>query len=136
MSYLKCKSCGGCYELQPGELPGDFESCQCGGELELYDDEGLKRGYKSVYSGKKSSKIHPVIKILIILVGGYLLFVYGGGLLIFLTLKGLEYFGPAGGTYIFALFFGILIAIIVVLLWFILRKRRKTKEDMGESGED
>ncbi len=31
--YLFCENCKGYYELQPGESAGDFESCQCGGEL-------------------------------------------------------------------------------------------------------
>jgi hypothetical protein len=135
VGYLKCKSCGGCYELQAGELPGDFESCSCGGEMEFYDDQGRKRGYKSVYSIKKGSKTHPAIKILVILAGGYLLFAYGGGLIIYAMLKGLEYFGPSGGTYVLALFFGILIAVIAVLLWFIFRKRKTKKEDSEDSRE-
>ena len=33
MGYLICKNCGGFYELQPDESPGDFSQCQCGGEL-------------------------------------------------------------------------------------------------------
>ena len=36
MGFLKCKSCGGRYDLQPGELPGDFDVCHCGGEIEYY----------------------------------------------------------------------------------------------------
>ncbi len=136
MGHLKCKSCGGCYQLQPGELPGDFESCSCGGELEFYDDKGRKRGYKDVYSVKKGSKTHPIIKILIILVGGYLLFAYGGGLLIYATLIGLEYFGPSGGTYIFAIFFGVLFAIVALLLWFIFKKRKPNNEDTDDLGKE
>jgi hypothetical protein len=48
MSYLICKSCGGRYDLKPSELPGDFENCQCGGELEFYDDRGHKRLYRPI----------------------------------------------------------------------------------------
>lgn len=33
MSYLVCKKCKGYYELMPGESPGDFEECECGGNL-------------------------------------------------------------------------------------------------------
>ena len=33
MGYLKCEKCGGYYELQDGESPEDFESCECGGTL-------------------------------------------------------------------------------------------------------
>ncbi|MCE5214584.1 MAG: hypothetical protein LLF83_07695 [Methanobacterium sp.] len=31
--YLICEKCKGYYELQEGESPADFESCQCGGKL-------------------------------------------------------------------------------------------------------
>lgn len=33
MGYLECEKCGGRYELQEGESPEDFESCECGGKL-------------------------------------------------------------------------------------------------------
>ncbi|MCE7700221.1 MAG: hypothetical protein K8E24_015790 [Methanobacterium paludis] len=34
MGYLICDNCGGYYELQEGELPGDFSNkCECGGNL-------------------------------------------------------------------------------------------------------
>ncbi|MBP2045716.1 hypothetical protein J2756_000940 [Methanobacterium aggregans] len=32
MRYLKCKECGGIYELQEGESPEDFDVCHCGGK--------------------------------------------------------------------------------------------------------
>ena len=32
--YLVCNKCGGCYELQQGELPEHFNlDCECGGQL-------------------------------------------------------------------------------------------------------
>jgi ribosomal protein L40E len=34
--YLVCDSCEGYYELQKGESAEDFNSCQCGGELNYY----------------------------------------------------------------------------------------------------
>jgi len=34
--YMLCRKCGGYYKLQPGELPEDFDVCQCGGELEYH----------------------------------------------------------------------------------------------------
>lgn len=37
MPYLICEECGGCYELQEGDSPEDFEACQCGGTLEYYE---------------------------------------------------------------------------------------------------
>jgi ribosomal protein L32 len=39
MKYLICESCGGYYALLDGESPGDFDFCQCGGELHLVEDE-------------------------------------------------------------------------------------------------
>jgi Mg2+ and Co2+ transporter CorA len=38
--FLLCDNCGGFYELQEEESPGDFETCQCGGKLKygLYHD--------------------------------------------------------------------------------------------------
>jgi hypothetical protein len=38
LSYLVCDKCGGHYELQPGELPRDFDDkCDCGGELKYLE---------------------------------------------------------------------------------------------------
>jgi DNA-directed RNA polymerase subunit RPC12/RpoP len=34
MPYVICEECSGYYELQEGESPDDFGSCQCGGKLE------------------------------------------------------------------------------------------------------
>ena len=51
-----------------GELPGDFESCQCGGKLEFYDDRGHSRLYKPLNQDiKKSSGMSPLMVLLIIL---------------------------------------------------------------------
>ncbi len=124
MGYLICKSCGGRYDLQPGELPGDFESCQCGGELDFYDDRGHKRWYMPVYSGKRNgSKMHPLFKILIIFVLGILLFDLGVGPAMAFLLYGLQYLGPSGGTILFGIFFGITIAAILGLLWYLIKRR-------------
>lgn len=136
VGYLKCKSCGGCYKLQPGELPGHFESCSCGGELEFYDDRGRKRGYKKYYSGTETPKTHPLIKIIVMVVGGLLLFGFVGGLIIVGLLFVLEYVGPSNGTYVFMLFFGILIAIIVGLMWFVFRRRNPNAENEDEYEND
>lgn len=38
MGYLICDKCGGYYELLGVESPGDFDSCQCGGNL-LYTED-------------------------------------------------------------------------------------------------
>jgi hypothetical protein len=37
-SYLVCDTCGGYYELQPGESPDDFaDECECGGKLKHFN---------------------------------------------------------------------------------------------------
>lgn len=41
--YLICQKCGGYYKLQPGELPENFDVCQCGGELEYHHSINLKK---------------------------------------------------------------------------------------------
>ncbi len=39
MGYLICDKCGGSYELQEGESPGDFSDvCECGGTLRYVDN--------------------------------------------------------------------------------------------------
>lgn len=35
--YLICESCGGYYELQPGETADDFRECECGGTLKYHN---------------------------------------------------------------------------------------------------
>ena len=34
--YLICTQCGGYYQLEAGEDPSDFDSCECGGSLGYY----------------------------------------------------------------------------------------------------
>ena len=38
MGYLICDECAGYYQLQEGEYPEDFSSCQCGGHLEYVEE--------------------------------------------------------------------------------------------------
>ena len=54
MSYLVCDKCNKYYELQPGELPGDFDDkCDCGGNLKFTSNvKGLKE--KTVQTNKKT----------------------------------------------------------------------------------
>ena len=62
MGYLICESCGGYYELEEGELPEDFERCQCGGkldyaeEIETDDNESNLYVNDSVTEKQKSDK--------------------------------------------------------------------------------
>ncbi|CEL24006.1 zinc ribbon domain-containing protein [Methanobacterium formicicum] len=52
MGYLICAKCGGYYELQDGESPADFESCECGGTLK-YTENG-----DNINSQIKETPIH------------------------------------------------------------------------------
>jgi hypothetical protein len=115
MGYVKCKSCNGRYDLEPEESPDDFESCQCGGELEYYDDQERKQPINS----DKKKRMPPLLKIIIIIGGGFILFSYVFVPPIALLFMGITYMGP---IYFFILFFGILITIIL-LIWYFKRRR-------------
>ena len=125
-SYLQCKSCGGYYILEPGELPGDFVGCSCGGELEerkkLSDFKQSHTKEERPHS-KNSSKLHPFLKIIIIIVLGSLIFSYVLSPLFYLILLGLDYFGPSAGNYLFILFFGGCLAAILGLIWYGFKKK-------------
>lgn len=71
MGYLKCKDCGGVYELQEGESPDDYDMCHCGGEIEyhLSRDELNRRPVRvppeEELTKKKSSNLGLIIVIII-----------------------------------------------------------------------
>jgi hypothetical protein len=122
MKYLKCKSCGGYYELEPEEAPEDFEICQCGGKLEFYDDRRFENEHDAYHREIKDSKSESPLKILIAFL--VLLFItFGSGIAMIIILFGLQYLGPSNGNYLFMLYFGICFASILVLLWYLFRKR-------------
>lgn len=138
MGYLLCKSCGGRYDLQPGELPGDFESCSCGGELEFYDDHGHKRAYMSVNKYKDNSKKKsPLMKVLIIAGVGYIIFIYVGSF-VMAYYDAVNHVQQPGGLYTFFtgpnLIFnvaGLIVGIIVALICYFYIKnssKNETKE--------
>jgi hypothetical protein len=81
MGYLICKSCGGRYDLKPGELPGDFEGCSCGGKFDFYDDHGHKRLYRPM-NMHKATEINPLMKIIIVLGVSFFLIQIIGSILI------------------------------------------------------
>lgn len=60
--YLVCTKCNGYYELNEGESPDDFNSCECGGELTLvhdiydYYENNDSANYEYDYSYHSSSK--------------------------------------------------------------------------------
>lgn len=129
-SYLQCKSCGGYYVLQPGESPGDFEGCSCGGELEeirtLSDYKKAHANKEEFSYSSEGSKLHPLLKILIVIVLGGLIFSYVLSPLLYLLVLGLEYFGPSGG-YLFIVFFGPCIAGILALIIYGFKKKGHPK---------
>ncbi len=53
MGYLVCEKCNGYYELQSGESPEDFKSCQCGGSLRYVEslDNGRIAGLRGIIIG-------------------------------------------------------------------------------------
>jgi len=71
MGYLKCKDCGGVYELQEGESPDDYDMCHCGGEIKyhLSRDELNRRPVRvptdKELTKKKSSNLGLIIVIII-----------------------------------------------------------------------
>jgi hypothetical protein len=90
----------------------------------ISDDIDRGRSVKGFYSIKKrkKTKLHPLLKILIIIGGGILIsnvlmipvmfiLIYGGATL------------GSYGHYFFAIFFGVCFAAILGLLWFIFRKK-------------
>jgi hypothetical protein len=124
VGYLKCDSCEGRYDLQPGELPGDFiDECTCGGKLEFYDDRGQKRLYKDVYSPGSQRKSDIVKEFLILFVKQIFIFVFGFFAIFYYLFYGSKFLEPIGGTYLFVIFFGICFAAILGLLWFLNKKK-------------
>nr|WP_319372831.1 hypothetical protein [uncultured Methanobacterium sp.] len=96
MGYLKCEKCGGYYELQKGESPNDFETCECGGKLKNIerlsdikpDKKDVKKPVQNTAPKTKAPSSSPkpkrkkylliglvVVVIAIVLVGGY--YAYG-----------------------------------------------------------
>jgi len=122
MGYLKCKSCGGRYDLQAGELPGDFESCRCGGELEFYDDRGHRRIYKPMNKGiKKSSGMSPLMMLLIVLgVNFFLIQIIGSIIIGYMSaLNEIDY----SSSYILLLSVQIIMSLIIaVVVYFLIKK--------------
>ena len=49
MGYLICESCGGYYELGEGELPEDFERCQCGSKLNYVEEIEIDENESNLY---------------------------------------------------------------------------------------
>jgi ribosomal protein L40E len=54
--YLYCEKCGGYYELQDGESPDDFDTCQCGGNLKYADS------ISDVIKAENADSINVVMK--------------------------------------------------------------------------
>jgi hypothetical protein len=76
--FLLCKDCGGYYYLMDGEVPRDFEVCECGGKLE-YNKSSKWR--KSIQSDKKSEEFNKASnmwkRIIAIEIGAVIIFICG-----------------------------------------------------------
>lgn len=49
MGYLICERCEGYYKLNEGELPEDFERCQCGGKLDYVEEFEIDENESNLY---------------------------------------------------------------------------------------
>ena len=107
-----CLECGKEYELESGDKLSDFQ-CECGGKL----------ASKAPPEKQKGLTNDPVIRIIVIFIGGFLFLNYVAVYLFMFLLYGLQQVGSSGGAYIFAIFFGICIALITGLLGFAFKKR-------------
>lgn len=79
---LVCKKCNGFYELQPGELPDDFDKCPCGGELVYIEDKKEKLYFLDYNSLVFGALISAIIQFFILpliapLFGGFITVLIG-----------------------------------------------------------
>lgn len=76
--YVICQNCGGYYELQEGESPEDFSSCECGGTLEYINNFKEPKSSDTIVKSPKtndSSNTDPnvsksKINIIALIIGG------------------------------------------------------------------
>ena len=122
MGFLKCKSCGECYQLKPGELPADFECCSCGGKLEFYDSPGEKTSFKLSDYGLSSGSNGIIIKLMLFLVTFYIVYMIMGRIFAGI-ISNLGWVGPTIGSLLLLLFIGTGIAVVIILLGFMWRKK-------------
>lgn len=123
MGYLKCASCGGCYELQSGEAPADFESCGCGGELKFYDSRGRKTRFKPIYSEERprSTSESPLVRLILILIA-FMAITKGMGQVIMSFVEATTSVGPMTALFILIIFIGIFLGTGWFLLRFVFKK--------------
>jgi hypothetical protein len=119
MGFLKCKSCGECYQLKPGELLDDFESCTCGGELEFYDSSGEKTSDYGPISRSKGL----IKKLVLFLVAFYVVDMILGRVFAGIIYN-LGWVGPNIGSLLLLLFIGTGIVVVIILLGFMWRKKK------------
>jgi hypothetical protein len=119
MGFLKCKSCGECYQLKPGESPDDLESCSCGGELEFYDSSGEK----AADYGPSSDSKGLIKRLVIFLIAFYVVYMLMGRVFAGIIYN-LGSVGPTIGSILLLLFIGTGIAVVIILLGFMWRKKK------------
>jgi hypothetical protein len=77
MRYLKCKECGGVYELREGESPEDFDVCYCGGEIEYHlSRDELNERSEYVPSDEEIARRHASNRnlLIILIIAGTVIF--------------------------------------------------------------
>ena len=121
MGYLKCKSCKGIYELQEGEAPADFKSCNCGGELEYFDSLENGTTLEATDSEEYIRAKRAILRIGLFILAFYIIYMVFihifSGIILFMA-----DFGPAWGSILIPLFIIGSIVIIIVLIWYGWRK--------------
>jgi hypothetical protein len=59
MGYLVCYSCGGYYQLKPGESHNQYKKCCCGGKLKYYPEIEVPNKDNENKVGVLRKKIKP-----------------------------------------------------------------------------
>jgi len=59
LGYMVCYSCGGYYQLKPGESSYKYKKCCCGGKLKYYDELELPNSKNENEVGVWIKKIKP-----------------------------------------------------------------------------
>lgn len=85
---MVCRKCGGYYNLQPGELPDDFDVCQCGGELEYHPSSKPQKiePPKSNSLWDKIDSLIPTLTLIILFVAGVVLVLWDNSSKVFYIL--------------------------------------------------
>lgn len=106
--YMVCRKCGGYYKLEPGELPEDFDVCQCGGELEYHSSSKPRK-----IETPKSNSLGDTITLLIPSIILFILF--GVGICLVL------WDNPMKGFYIVLLVISAFVTLLIYTSYYFIR---------------